>query len=687
MSSSETKFGKDYLCVPHLDVSGANWIIYKDRLQFAADARGYLDHIDGTKTIPIPPAAPPLPSSPSTDAAALTAHTKEEKKYKEDIAKHEKEVVTWKCGEGIIKQLITGMIPDSLFIKLRYSTIAHTMWTTLGCDKKDMRVHFTKLCTMQENLAAMGHPLSDDNFYAIILGSLPSSYKPYISAVTATSSVLGTTLSPNDLMLTLTEEYEQSALCAKGTRKENGGEAAFFTFHKGKAEANILDFMEGGYSYPVTDEEPLSDSKDWYPNSDDATSTTSIPSLQTVSDSTKDCDSSWPDVSSIPDSKEGSIENGKEAAYTLTFEGAFLAKENALGQELETELYDSGVTQHMSPYRHHFIDFEAIPPKPISAANNCTFHIMGKGNIDVLYAPDIGVTLVSVSHIIAAEFKVVFVKDSCSIFNPNGNLIGEIPATGVFYHVYHSKSMDYARRMKKILTIDELHCLIGHISHNAARDLVKKGLVLGVVIENSSSAGACTACKAAKTTRKPIQRYCKVKTLGERHYYVSFTDDNLRWTQIYLMRTKDKVFSHYKAFSTWLDTQHSVAVKTLHSDHGGEYLTDVLGQGPEEIPPAGHGKRVKKPSDYVRHLREGEGSVDSRGSVGNLPKGMPSVADKGAALVEEVEVAVEERAMAAVMGNVEGLEPTLEEAQKQLDWPKWLATIKAELKSLNSNDT
>ncbi len=114
---------------------------------------------------------------------------------------------------------------------------------------------------------------------------------------------------------------------------------------------------------------------------------------------------------------------------------------------------------------------------------------------------------------------------------------------------------------------------------------------------------------------------------------------------------------------------------------------DVLGQGFEEIPPAGHGKRVKKPSDYVRHLREGEGSVDSRGSVGNLPKGMPSVADKGAPLVEEVEVAVEERAMAAVMGNVEGLEPTLEEAQKQLDWPKWLATIKAELKSLNSNDT
>ncbi len=133
MSSSETKFGEDYLRVPRFDVSSANWIIYKDRLQFAADAQGYLDHIDDTKTIPIPPAVPtPLPSSPSPDAAALTAHNEEEKKYKKNLAKHEKEVVTWKRGEGIVKQLIAGTIPDSLFIKLCHSTMAHTMWTTLG---------------------------------------------------------------------------------------------------------------------------------------------------------------------------------------------------------------------------------------------------------------------------------------------------------------------------------------------------------------------------------------------------------------------------------------------------------------------------------------------------------------------------------------------------------------------------
>src|SRR3984885_13152580 len=73
---------------------------------------------------------------------------------------------------------------------------------------------------MREDLASMGHPPTEQDFYAIILGSLPPSYDPYISAVNATSSVLGTTLSSNDLMLTVTEEYERRAMKQKGGRKE-----------------------------------------------------------------------------------------------------------------------------------------------------------------------------------------------------------------------------------------------------------------------------------------------------------------------------------------------------------------------------------------------------------------------------------------------------------------------------------
>ncbi|KAG6838393.1 hypothetical protein H0H87_003170, partial [Tephrocybe sp. NHM501043] len=83
---------------------------------------------------------------------------------------------------------------------------------------------------MCKDLSAMGHAPSDDDFYAIILGSLPPSYDPYISAVNATSSILGTTLTPNKLMQTITEEYKHRALKSKGVKEEN---ATFFGGGKG----------------------------------------------------------------------------------------------------------------------------------------------------------------------------------------------------------------------------------------------------------------------------------------------------------------------------------------------------------------------------------------------------------------------------------------------------------------------
>ena len=57
---------------------------------------------------------------------------------------------------------------------------------------------------MQEVLASLGTVLSEQDFSAIVLGSLPKSYDQFISAVMAAASVL---LDPEDLMQTIIDEY------------------------------------------------------------------------------------------------------------------------------------------------------------------------------------------------------------------------------------------------------------------------------------------------------------------------------------------------------------------------------------------------------------------------------------------------------------------------------------------------
>jgi Reverse transcriptase (RNA-dependent DNA polymerase)/gag-polypeptide of LTR copia-type/GAG-pre-integrase domain len=237
--TTTSKLGDEFLRIPKLDVSGSNWVLYKERFFWALDARAILDHVDGKSAEPADPI-----SEKSREANKLTEEEKElEKQWK-------KELREWKQGEAVAKQQIASSIPDSLFMKIRAKSTAYEIWKELEghfqnrsrmvsidlrrriqdlrcAEKGDMVAHFATLRTMREDLAAMGQPLSEDDFYAIILGSLPASYDPYISAVNATSSVLGKTISADDLMLTVTEEYERRSLKNKSGKKEEN--AAFYS--------------------------------------------------------------------------------------------------------------------------------------------------------------------------------------------------------------------------------------------------------------------------------------------------------------------------------------------------------------------------------------------------------------------------------------------------------------------------
>ncbi|KIN98634.1 hypothetical protein M404DRAFT_77619, partial [Pisolithus tinctorius Marx 270] len=48
----------------------------------------------------------------------------------------------------------------------------------------------------------------------------------------------------------------------------------------------------------------------------------------------------------------------------------------------ETILFDSGASCHMS-YCSKFLDYKPIIPKPITAADNHTFHAIGKGDLAI----------------------------------------------------------------------------------------------------------------------------------------------------------------------------------------------------------------------------------------------------------------------------------------------------------------
>ena len=62
-----------------------------------------------------------------------------------------------------------------------------------------------------------------------------------------------------------------------------------------------------------------------------------------------------------------------------------------------------------------------------------------------------------------------------------------------------------------------------------------------------------------------------VMSVDDFRYYVLFVDHFTRFTWLYLLKSKSKVFSKFIEFKAMVETQFSTKIKTLRSDGGGEY--------------------------------------------------------------------------------------------------------------------
>ena len=164
---------------------------------------------------------------------------------------------------------------------------------------------------------------------------------------------------------------------------------------------------------------------------------------------------------------------------------------------------------------------------------------------DVIYVPNMGVTLISISKITSAGFKMVFHKDILKIFGPKDSVLGCIMVQKGLYHVEHEPFEVATNVNTDTVTIKELHQIMGHMLPEVAKKLIEDGLVKGVKPDRSSDIWSYDSCKYAKAHRKPIWKEQEepqaskignevhldmwgpspVQTINGREYYLSYTDD------------------------------------------------------------------------------------------------------------------------------------------------------------------
>jgi len=192
---------------------------------------------------------------------------------------------------------------------------------------------------------------------------------------------------------------------------------------------------------------------------------------------------------------------------------------------------------------------------------------------DMLYTPNLGITLLSVAYIIQAGYMLYFKQQDYQILNPKNYQMGTIPITNGLYGIQVKIPLQANTVTEDPLTVtpDELHRLIGYISTNAATKLVKDHLVDRIKLDESQDTPKkmCKSCLYGRMTRKPISKVLEMEASGKmedkihtdvwgpapieipqhKRYYITFTNKATHYLVAFLMHKKSETLESFQALN------------------------------------------------------------------------------------------------------------------------------------------
>src|SRR5258707_4297286 len=524
----------------------------------------------------------------------------------------------------------------------------HQSFLEMHCAKGgDVWEFLGNLCYKREELAASGVDITDKEYECTILQGIPSKLATFASHILSSAHLVhgATSINTDALINQINEEAERLKIwrgrgqSSQGGKKEATDEALSVTEggkkkrHKGKCHnCGKMGHWAKECCSPKKDKDESADTQ--------ATQTSSSkPENKPVGSANAAVvhdfkgDGFWmveetainlaPLAIAEPDPLLGTLDNpkvaphweGEETMLEEELAGAVITHiEESKDNRIHVELYDSGATCHISPYRSDFISYAPLtPPVFLNTANQQQFPAIGHGTLAIqvpngdteteltlhgaLHAPGVSYTLVSLATLDEEGYHAHISAGHLKLISPQGENVGHITRTsGRLYKVVHA--LDSANAIEPV-SVMELHRRLSHIAVASARKLVESGTIIGVELDQSSPETDCDACIFARATCLPIPKVrisppaqnfgdevhtdvwgpATIATHQARRYFITFTDDVTRYTVTFLMRTKDEALGAYKSYEAWATTQqHCRAIKVLRSDRGGEYLSKDFDQ-------------------------------------------------------------------------------------------------------------
>ena len=614
------------LSIPKLRDDGSNWSDYQPRVERALGAKGLWRHVVGTAVAPKPYV---VQSGVHVLADGKTPATEDQIESKETkIAEYDKR-------EYLAQHIILSTTSTRLGVKIKSLKTAKEMWDIVKMDAttkstlfildaedqlssmkladnddpkthlSELKQHFQLMLQRHENLMKMGSEISETRLNAMIMSSLPESYRPTLQTITAserasalTSGSTPNRMKSNDLIAFLIEEaqhrvinderskYSEQALAAHGKHKGKGKGKSRGDGGKGKEKALNADSEVTCHNCGKTGHKKP-----------DCWAKGGGKEGQGPKQKKKGKKAEAAVVAAVNDGDDELF------AFTCTSDFANVAEALQLPKSRLGTCIDSGASRVYSPDRSKFANYKEID-RSITTTDGRQLKAVGMGDLeidmpngskttkmilkDAIHAPEMAFTLISISRLDKAGYQVTFKKGMCTIIDPKGQVIATIPHSEGLYRITANKSQkdqQFAAAASGKMTITEAHRKLGHIAYGAITHAITNEYITGIELDRNSKPEFCEACAKAKSARQPFPKESKTRATryGERvhwdlwgpatvkslngHYYVAARiDDATRETKLYFQTKKSETYDSYKLDEAYIETQTGNRIKVSRSD-------------------------------------------------------------------------------------------------------------------------
>ena len=212
-------------------------------------------------------------------------------------------------------------------------------------------------------------------------------------------------------------------------------------------------------------------------------------------------------------------------------------------------------------------------------------------------------TLISISCLNRVGCSLLIEDETCIIRGPHPKhaILGGVPLICGLYRMHPSTLVDplkshHANAVDSPLSINKLHCCLGHLNFRTLREMVSKGVMMGVLLDKSA-ADFCSACVQGKAyhqafpkeSQTTYQVYgekvivdlwgpAQVTSLGGNCYCQLYHDMYTHEDRINFLKKKSEAFEKYREYEAWVRVQRGAVIKCLGSStlHSPTYSGRIL---------------------------------------------------------------------------------------------------------------